>query len=203
MNNTRYLLLITIIAATLVLGTNVIPMQSYADRGDNDDRKKDNDYKSKTSASYESDKKSSKQNQDQDNFCYRSDDCEQANQGQQLAGKDNEAKGFNDQSDNLSVEITADNGTGTDNGNNIPPCIACFFDNLDEAQDEALNEALDRGFTFEGVIYTSVEQICLAIQAGTLSLDDITTLLTDLLPGGEEGGNVRAVVACLNLIFNN
>ena len=117
MNNTRNLLLVTIIAATLVLGTNVIPMQSYADRDDNDDRKKDNNYKSKTSASYESDKKSSKQNQDQDNFCYRGDDCEQANQGQQLAGKDNEAKGFNDQSDNLSVEFAADNGTGTGNGN--------------------------------------------------------------------------------------
>jgi hypothetical protein len=113
MNSIRNLLLITIITATLVMGTSVIPMQSYADRGDSDN-KKSKDFKSKISASYESDKKSSSQKMDQDNFCYRSDDCEQANQGQQLAGKDNEAKGFNDQSDNLSV---ADNGTGIGNGN--------------------------------------------------------------------------------------
>ena len=39
MNNTRNLLLVAIIAATLVMGTSVIPMQSYADR-DNDDNKK-------------------------------------------------------------------------------------------------------------------------------------------------------------------
>jgi hypothetical protein len=35
----------------------------------------------------------------QNNVCVRGDeDCEQANQGQQIAGKDNEATGFNDQS---------------------------------------------------------------------------------------------------------
>ena len=54
----------------------------------------------------ESDKKSASQHQDQDNFCYRGDECEQANQGQQIVGKDNDAKGFNDQSDNLSVSTT-------------------------------------------------------------------------------------------------
>ena len=115
-NNTKNLLLIAVIATTLVMGTSVIPMQSYADR-DNDNHKKDNDFKSKIIASSESDKKSASQHQHQDNFCYRGDDCQQANQGQQLAGKDNDATGFNDQSDNLSVEFAADNGTGTGNGN--------------------------------------------------------------------------------------
>ncbi len=38
---------------------------------------------------------------DQDNFYYRGDDCQQANHGQQMAGKDNDAAGFNDQSLNV------------------------------------------------------------------------------------------------------
>ncbi len=108
MNNTKNILLVAIITATLVMGTSVIPMQSYA--GENKNTK---DSKSSIKASTEVDKKSSSQNLDQDNFCYRGDDCEQANQGQQIVGKDNEAKGFNDQSDNLSVELAAGNGTGT------------------------------------------------------------------------------------------
>ena len=42
MNNTKSILLVAIITATLVMGTSVIPMQSYADRGDDDEsRKKD------------------------------------------------------------------------------------------------------------------------------------------------------------------
>ena len=53
---------------------------------------------------------------DQDNLCYRGDDCEQANQGQQIVGKDNEAKGFNDQSDNLALSTS-----GTGNGTTPPP----------------------------------------------------------------------------------
>ena len=100
MYNTRNLLLIAIIAATLVMGTNVIPMQSYADR-DDDNKKKMTLVK--ISANYESGQKERRQHQDQDNFCYRGDNCEQANEGQQIVGKDNEATGFNDQSDNLSV----------------------------------------------------------------------------------------------------
>jgi hypothetical protein len=53
---------------------------------------------------------------DQDNLCYRGDDCEQANQGQQIVGKDNDAKGFNDQSDNLALSTSA-----TGNGTTPPP----------------------------------------------------------------------------------
>ena len=43
---------------------------------------------------------------DQDNECYRGDDCKQANQGQQVVGKDNDAKGFNDQSKNVQQATT-------------------------------------------------------------------------------------------------
>ena|SRR5215216_3192238 len=113
MNNTKSILLVAIITATLVLGTSVIPMQSYADRDNNDDHKKtkDNnddhkkgkDFKSSVSEKTQIDKKSASQHQDQDNTCYRGDECQQANQGQQIVGENNDAKGFNDQSDNLSA----------------------------------------------------------------------------------------------------
>jgi hypothetical protein len=98
MNNTKNLLLVAIIAATMVMGTSVIPMQSYAESS-NDKNKKPGDSKPLISASSETDKKSASQKLDQDNFCYRGDkDCQQANEGQQATGNDNVASGFNDQS---------------------------------------------------------------------------------------------------------
>ncbi len=116
MDNTKSILLVALITATLVMGTSVIPMQSYADSDNKDDHKKDKDFKSSVIASSESDKKSASQHQDQDNFCYRGDDCEQANQGQQIVGKDNDANGFNDLSANIPL-ITPSTGTGGGNGN--------------------------------------------------------------------------------------
>ena len=73
--------MIAIIAALLVMGTSVIPMQSYAGKDNDDHHKKGKDF-SKIIASSESDKKSASQYQDQDNFCYRGDDCQQANKRQ-------------------------------------------------------------------------------------------------------------------------
>ena len=46
MNNTKNILLVAIITAALVLGTSVIPMQSYADRNNDDDHKNTKDFKS-------------------------------------------------------------------------------------------------------------------------------------------------------------
>ena len=70
----------------------------------NDDNKKTNDFKSSIKRKLRIDKKSSSQKLDQDNFCYRGDDCQQANEGQQIVGKDNEATGFNDQSKNIQQQ---------------------------------------------------------------------------------------------------
>ena len=119
MNNTIGILLVAIITATLILGTSVIPMQSHAS-GDNKNTK---DSKSSIKASADWDKKSSSQHSGQDNFCYRGDACQQANQGQQITGKDNDAKGFNDQSKNLqSTTATAGAAGGTgNNGNGTTP----------------------------------------------------------------------------------
>jgi hypothetical protein len=116
MNNTKNILLIALITATLILGTSVIPMQSYADED-----KITKDSKSSIKASTEVDKKSASQHQNQDNFCYRGDDCEQANQGQEIVGKDNEANGFNDQSLNVQQDAAATPTTTPTPGNGTTP----------------------------------------------------------------------------------
>jgi hypothetical protein len=123
MNNTKNILLIALITATLILGTSVIPMQSYADED-----KITKDSKSSIKASTEVDKKSASQKLDQENFCYRGDDCEQANQGQQIVGKDNEAKGFNDQSKNIQQSLTPTATPAPGNGTTPAPltCEECI-----------------------------------------------------------------------------
>jgi hypothetical protein len=123
MNNTKSILLVAIITATLVMGASVIPMQSYAGKDNNDnhkkswdnkdDHKKSNDHKSSLSEKTQIDKKSANQKMDQDNFCYRGDECQQANQGQQIVGEDNDAKGFNDQSDSLAAAVSPTNSTNS------------------------------------------------------------------------------------------
>jgi hypothetical protein len=124
MNNTKNILLIAIISATLILGTSVIPMQSYA--GGSDQHKQTKDFKSSIIANSESDKTKVNQHQDQENFAYRSNGADQANQGQQIAGNDNEAKGFNDQSDNIAASASGNgngNGNGTGNGTGTGPVV--------------------------------------------------------------------------------
>ncbi len=96
MKNTNKMLMIAAITSLLVMGTSIIPMQSYAGSASDE-------YKSKIKSSTEIDKKSASQHMDQDNFCYRGDDCQQANQAQQIIGENNDAKGFNDQSFNIDV----------------------------------------------------------------------------------------------------
>jgi hypothetical protein len=98
MNNTKNILLVAAIASLLFIGTSAISMQSYAKQ-----HTKTDDLKSSIRASLHIEEKSANQHLDQDNFCYRSDNCNQANQAQQIVGDGNEATGFNDQSDNISV----------------------------------------------------------------------------------------------------
>src|SRR5215212_498292 len=98
MNNTNKMLMIAAITSLLVMGTSLVQMKSFAG---GEEHKKTKDFKSSISEKTQIDKKSASQHQDQDNFCYRGDDCQQANEGQQIVGRDNEAKGFNDQNRNL------------------------------------------------------------------------------------------------------
>jgi hypothetical protein len=104
MNNTHKMLMIAAITSLLVMGTSLVQMKSFAG---GEEHKQTKDFKSSISAKSQVDKKSANQHMDQDNFCYRGAECQQANQGQQIAGEDNEAKGFNDQSDNLKASAAA------------------------------------------------------------------------------------------------
>src|SRR5215208_8214144 len=104
MNNTNKMLMIAAITSLLVMGTSLVQMKSFAG---GEEHKKTKDFKSSVSEKTQIDKKSASQHQDQDNFCYRGDDCQQANQGQQIVGKDNDAKGFNDQSKNAQASLGA------------------------------------------------------------------------------------------------
>ena len=104
MKNTNKMLMMAACALLLIMGTSIIPMQSFAESGSNDENKKHKDNKSKTSAGSQTDKKSASQHQDQDNVCYRGNEtCTQANEGQELIGKDNDAVGFTDQSNNFPL----------------------------------------------------------------------------------------------------
>jgi hypothetical protein len=47
-----------------------------------------------------------KQHIDQQNTCHRGNDCKQADESQQVQGKDNSEDGFNDQSDNRDQSTT-------------------------------------------------------------------------------------------------
>ena len=95
--------MIAAITSLLVMGTSLVQMKSFAG---GEEHKKGKDFKSSISVKSQIDKKSANQHMDQDNFCYRGDECQQANQGQQIVGEDNEAKGFNDQSANLNANLT-------------------------------------------------------------------------------------------------
>lgn len=115
----KNILLIAVIASLLIMGTCVIPMQSYA-VGSDLQHKNVSDLKD----SIKKDTKSEKANQhlNQDNACYRGDDCQQAIEGQQIVGKDNEASGFNDQSANLAPALPSTGAvTGTGEGNGTTP----------------------------------------------------------------------------------
>jgi hypothetical protein len=87
MNNVKSLIVVATIASLLVMGASLIPLQSYADGNDQPHKNLKSKSDSRTN-----------QHLDQDNFCYRSPGCVQGNQGAQISGNDNAAKGFNDQS---------------------------------------------------------------------------------------------------------
>ena len=173
-------------------------------------QKKNGDSESTVKSDADINKKSASQKLDQDNFCYRGEKCQQANQGQQIVGRDNEAKGFNDQSENLAASTSAGTGTGNENGNennaNVTACIACFENNLPPEALILFKANLARGDAdVAGVTYTSIEQICLALDAGTLTPRDIITILQeafrDALSVDVPEPDIIKLLQCLALLF--
>jgi hypothetical protein len=102
MNILQSLLILASLVSLFVTGPNLVPVQPYAAAvGDNADYKTTKDYKDSIHKGINSKSDSENQHLSQDNLCYRDDDCEVANDGQQITGKDNAASGFNDQSKNI------------------------------------------------------------------------------------------------------
>ena len=106
MNILWCLLLIAALASLFVTGPNLSPVQSYAAAADNDngDYKITKDYKDSIKKDVYAESDKTNQHLGQDNLCYRGDDCEQANEGEQVEGKDNAASGFNDQSKSIGQQ---------------------------------------------------------------------------------------------------
>src|SRR4051812_8538224 len=100
MNILQCLLILSALTSFLVTGPNMVPVQSYAAAstdGDSGDYKITKDYKDSIHKDIDSKSDSTNPHLSQDNLCYRSPECKQANEGEQITGKDNEASGFNDQ----------------------------------------------------------------------------------------------------------
>ncbi len=121
MNILRCLLIISALASLLVTGPNLVSSPSVcrpAGGGDNDgDYKITKDYKDSIQKDVNAKSEKTNQHLGQDNLCYRDDGCEQANEGQQLEGKDNTASGFNDQRSILANTTTSALSPGTQGSN--------------------------------------------------------------------------------------
>ena len=176
MDNTKNGLLMAAMASLLLMGTAIIPMQAHAYQ----DKKiggDDNDKKS-IKASLEKDKRNASQKMDQDNTCYRDEDCQQANQGQQIVGNGNEANGFNDQSRSIQEAPihtqTTTPPTSQNNTQPLPPtpktCEQCFTSLLTPAQ---LNN-LKNTFT------SNLTKLCLDLQNLNISEIEIAPVFLRL-----------------------
>jgi hypothetical protein len=135
--------MIAAIPLLLMTGASLISMQVHAGSGyekqeDSDDYK---DPKSTTQIHTE------RASLNQENTCYSGDYCQQAYNGQQATGKDNDASGFNDQSKNTPQHPAAPFLTQPPSQNtnknptpapipipNAKTCLECFTSHLTPAQ---------------------------------------------------------------------
>ena len=180
------------------MGTSVIPMQSYAG-GSDLQHKSVGDVKD----SVKKDAKSEKANQhlSQENACYRDDDCQQANEGQQIVGKDNEANGFNDQSANLPPTLSSNGAaTGTGVGNGTAPTPTPTTATLNICKTVVNNattsfQPSDITFTFATLANPNIFQGnnvgCTAV-----TVDPGTFTFTEFLPSSVTGFGVQSSGGC-------
>jgi hypothetical protein len=174
MKNTNKMLMMASCTLLLVMRTSIIPMQSYAESGNNDENKKHKDNKSKTSAGSHSDKKSANQDTNQDNVCYRGNEtCTQTNEGQELIGKDNDADGFTDQSNNFPLftpSTTSPSPLPSPSPTPTPKtCEECFRSVLTPDEITAVEDDFD----------LPLADICERVEGGINEIGLITHLLED------------------------
>ncbi len=209
-------LMASAVALLLIMSTGLMPVKSFASGGHDDDRE------GKIKAIFDLDKKGSSQKSDQDNFAYRSDDPEQANEGQQLLGKDNEATGFNEQSSNFPA-LTPQNGNGPGTGNGAgngtgggtgsggnginngggnvtrSPCENCFINNLSTENYNKLVTALTTtGITLDNVTYHSIAELCLALENGSLNIREFFLLVLGVL--GDDQTTIEQIRGAFNCV---
>jgi hypothetical protein len=169
------------IISLLVMGTNVLPTQANAQAS---------------------------QGSGQDNLCATGEECQQANEGQQATGKDNDATGFNDQSNNGQPSA----GTGSGNGDGTTPgvtpdttpdttgCEDCFRDNLNPARELTFFTALNGpGISVGGVLFTDITTLCLALEAGTVTPAQLSTAF-QVLFGNPGPGLAADISACIDTL---
>jgi hypothetical protein len=118
----------------------LVSAQSYAANDDKDANKITKDYKNSIQKDVNPKSDRTNQHLGQDSLCYKDDDCEQTNEGEQIKGKDNEARGFNDQSALESVDNQGQPGPGG------PECPSGFTFN--ESTKKCEKPACTDGFAF-------------------------------------------------------
>jgi hypothetical protein len=190
-------LLMAAITSILIMGTSIIPMQSYADQ-----HKKTTDFKASIKVGSEVDKKSASQKLDQDNFCYRGENCQQGNEGQQLVGKGNDAAGFNDQSTSIqqqqqptiSTPSQVTPGNGTTPAPIMATCEQCFTKFLSQGQIDLLLANLS-STDFGG----SLTNLCTGLKSGTTFLNLESNFRVELsqIAGVTDPTTIDRVIACL------
>ena len=187
MKNINKMVMMAACTLLLIIGTSFIPMQTFAGTGSNDENKKHEDKKSKTSASSHSDKKSSNQDTDQDNVCYRGNEtCIQANQGQELIGKDNDAVGFNDQSNNFPLFTPSTTSPSPSPSPTPRTCEECFTTILNSTEIIAVEDGFD----------LPLADICQRVEGGINEILFITSLLED----GISIEKIAELIKCLKAI---
>jgi hypothetical protein len=98
-----------VVAALLLVGTSLAPILSYAlSDGSSDLGPRDGVHDDILA-----DLEHIDQSLNQENLCFRSNDCRQSDVGQNTLGNDNQVTGFADQSDNLQQSTTASKTTPT------------------------------------------------------------------------------------------
>jgi hypothetical protein len=109
------------ITSLLLMGTNIVTIQSYAGGGDLQHK---NVVYLKNSVKKDAISVKANQHLSQDNSCYGNENCKQASECHQIVGKDNEAACFNDQSKTIPKSITP---TPPQSPTPTPKtCVDCF-----------------------------------------------------------------------------
>jgi hypothetical protein len=140
------------------------------------------------------------QHMNQENLCYRTNTCRQANDGQNTLGNDNSITGFADQSDNLQQAAAAPTtNTTTAPGNSTTPvnstaplptprtCQECFTSILNSTETDSVLSFFDISQAEGGIT-----ALC-----GILNRGSETTFRTDLLGLGIDITTINDLIACL------